>query len=116
MPRSDYEHSGRLVEMGEITPEPQLYIDVSVIEYETMKKRIAELEAAYAEIVNAPYEAAQGRIAELEATLNDTAEMWNARYEVALKYISELEMALIDIKHLTDPIIDRSRRALRCKP
>ena len=96
-PRSDYEHSVRLVEMGEITPEPQLYIDVSVIEYETMKKRIAdleaqlaaernallfsasdvvgmdvrikELEAAYAEIVNAPYEAAQGRIAELEATM-----------------------------------------------
>jgi selenocysteine-specific translation elongation factor len=53
MPRSDYEHSGRLVEMGEITPEPQLYIDVSVIEYETMKKRIAELEAALGNLLDA---------------------------------------------------------------
>jgi len=34
-----------------------------------MDVRIKELEAAYAEIVNAPYEAAQGRIAELEATM-----------------------------------------------
>jgi cell division protein FtsB len=30
--------------------------------------------------------------------------------------IAELEAALMDIKHLTDPIIERARRALEKKP
>ena len=41
----------------------------SASDVQGMDVRIKELEAAYAEIVNAPYEAAQGRIAELEATM-----------------------------------------------
>ena len=61
-------------------------------------------------------DAMRSHIAELETALNEVSEIWNARYEVALKYISELEMALIDIKHLTDPIINRSRTALERKP
>ena len=53
-----------------------------------MDVRIKELEAAYAEIVNAPYEAAQGRIAELEA---ENAEL-KRRLQRAGVFLADIHM------------------------
>ena len=57
-------------------------------------------------------EVLKSRIADMENALEEVAEIWNARYEVAQGRIAELEQALMDVKHLTDPIIERARRAL----
>jgi hypothetical protein len=51
------------------------------------------------------------RIVELE--VREEAEAKKIREQ--LQRIEELEQALMDVKHLTDPIIERARCALECK-
>jgi len=61
----------------------------------------------------------EARIAELESQLAQANEMFSQlemnNVDVRM-YATKLEQALMDMKHLTDPIIERARRALEHKP